>query len=207
MTPQEARRRAASRLLSSSLGALELRKHSADVAINSLTADTVLALRNDPGLTVMQAPGTIYAYIALNLRDPVLKDVRVRHAMAHAIDVQPIIHYLLRDQAQPAYSVLPPEHWAYDGDVTRYPYDPRQARQILDDAGYRATNGVRFHIVMKSSTDESTRLMAACYSSNFARSGLQLDIRTYEFATFLQRHHQGRVPDVLDAVDRRQSGS
>lgn len=164
--------------------ALELRKHSADVAINSLTADTVLALRKDPGLTIMQAPGTIYAYVALNLRDPVLKDVRVRHALAHAIDVQPIIRFLLRSQAQPAYSILPPEHWAYDGDVTRYPYDPARARQILDDAGYRPHDGVRFHIVMKSSSDDATRLMAAVLQQQLREVGIALDIRSYEFATF-----------------------
>ena len=164
--------------------ALELRKHSGDVTINSLTADTVLALRKDPGLEVMQAPGTIYAYMAMNLRDPVLKDVRVRHAMAHAINVQPIIRYLLRDQAQPAYSILPPEHWAYDGDVARYPYDPAKARQILDDAGYRAKDGVRFHITMKSSSDEATRLMAAALQQQLREVGIALDIRTYEFATF-----------------------
>jgi peptide/nickel transport system substrate-binding protein len=164
--------------------ALELRKHSGDIAINSLTSDTVLVLRNDPGLAVMQAPGTIYAYIALNLRDPILKDIRVRHAIARAIDVQPILRYLLRDQAQPANSILPPEHWAYDGDVTHYPYDPRQARQILDDAGYRAKDGIRFHIVMKSSTDESTRLMAAVLQQQLREVGIVLDIRTYEFATF-----------------------
>ena len=164
--------------------ALELRKHSADVAINSLTADTVLALRKDPGLTVIQAPGTIYAYIALNLRDPILKDVRVRHALAHAIDVQPIIHYLLRNQAQPAYSILPPEHWAYDGDVQRYPYDPAQARQILDDAGYSAKDGVRFHVAMKSSTDDATRLMTVVLQQQLREVGIALDIRTYEFATF-----------------------
>src|ERR1035441_4888652 len=52
---------------------------------------------------------------------------------------------------EPASSILPPEHWAYDGDVTRYHYDPHQARQILDAAGYRAKDGIRFHIVMKSS--------------------------------------------------------
>jgi peptide/nickel transport system substrate-binding protein len=164
--------------------ALELRKHSADIAINSLTADTVLVLRNDPGLAVLQSPGTIYAYIALNLRDPILKDVRVRHAIAHAVDVQRIIDYLLRNQAQPAYSILPPEHWAYDGDVARYPYDPRKARQILDDAGYPAKDGVRFHIVMKSSTDESTRLMAAVLQQQLHEVGIALDIRTFEFATF-----------------------
>ncbi len=164
--------------------ALELRKHSADVAINSLTADTVLTLKKDPELSVMQAPGTIYAYIALNLRDPVLKDVRVRRAMAHAINVQPIIQYLFRDQAQPAYSILPPEHWAYDGDVKRYAYDPARARQLLDETGYREKDGVRFHITMKSSTDETTRLLAAVLQQQLREVGIALDIRTYEFATF-----------------------
>jgi peptide/nickel transport system substrate-binding protein len=164
--------------------ALELRKHSADVAINSLTADTVLALRRDPGLTVIQAPGTIYSYLALNLRDPILKDMRVRHAIAYAINVQPIIHYLLRNQAQPAYSILPPEHWAYDGDVERYPHDPAKARALLDDAGYRAKNGVRFHVTMKCSSDDATRLMAVVLQQQLREVGVALDIRSFEFATF-----------------------
>ena len=124
--------------------ALELRKQSADIAINALTADTVLTLKRDPNLTIMQAPGTIYSYLALNLRDRVLGDVRVRRAIAYAIDVHPIIHYIWRDQAQAAYSVLPPEHWAYDPDTEKYPHDPARARKILDDAGYKPVNGVRF---------------------------------------------------------------
>ena len=161
-----------------------MRKHSADVAVNSLTADTVVVLQRDPGLEVMQSPGTIYAYLAMNLRDPVLKDVRVRQALAHAIDVQPIIKYLFRGQAQPAYSILPPEHWAYDADVKKFPYDPAKACQILDAAGYKATNGVRFHVTMKSSTDETTRLMAAVLQQQLRDVGISLDIRTFEFATF-----------------------
>src|SRR5271169_1338664 len=164
--------------------ALELRKHSADLTINSLTADTVVALRSDPGLDVIQAPGTIYAYIAMNLRDPILKDVRVRQAMAYAIDVKPIIRYLLRNQAQPAFSILPPEHWAYDGDVRRYPYDPAQARELLDEAGYRPQAGIRFHITMKSSSDDATRLMAVVLQQQLREVGIALDIRTFEFATF-----------------------
>jgi peptide/nickel transport system substrate-binding protein len=164
--------------------ALELRKQSADVAINSLVPDTVVALQRDRNLTVMQVPGTIYAYLAMNLRDPTLKDVRVRRAIAYAIDVQPIIHYLLRDEARPAYGVLPPQHWAYDGDVMRYPHDPERARQLLDAAGYRAVNGVRFHITMKTSTDASTRLLAAVLQQQLRVVGIALDIRTFEFATF-----------------------
>jgi peptide/nickel transport system substrate-binding protein len=164
--------------------ALELRKQSADVAINALTADTVVALQRDRDLTVMQSPGTIYAYIAMNLRDPILKDVRVRRAIAYAINVQPIIHYLLRDEARPAYSVLPPQHWAYDADVAKYPHDSARARQLLDNAGYLATNGVRFHITMKTSTDESTRLLAAVLQQQLHDVGIALDIRSFEFATF-----------------------
>ncbi|MGO9515898.1 MAG: ABC transporter substrate-binding protein [Candidatus Korobacteraceae bacterium] len=164
--------------------ALELRKQSADVAINALTADTVVTLRRDRDLTVMESPGTIYAYLAMNLRDPILKDVRVRRAIAYAINVQPIIHYLLRDQAQPAYSVLPPQHWAYDGDVAKYPADPEVAKKLLDDAGYYPVNGIRFHITMKTSTEESTRLLAAVLQQQLREVGIALDVRSFEFATF-----------------------
>jgi peptide/nickel transport system substrate-binding protein len=165
--------------------ALELRKQSADVAINSLVADTVVTLERDPELKVMEAPGTIYAYLAMNLRDPVLKDVRVRRAIAYAINTQPIIHYLLRDEARPAYSILPPQHWAYDADVMHYPHDPERARQLLDQAGYRAKDGVRFHITMKTSTEESTRLLAAVLQQQLRDVGIALDIRSFESATFL----------------------
>jgi peptide/nickel transport system substrate-binding protein len=165
--------------------ALELRKGSADVAINALTADTVLALRGNPALVTMTAPGTIYAYLAFNLRDPVLRHVRVRQAIAYAIDREPIIHYLLRDLARPAASVLPPQHWAFDADVAHYPHDPRRARELLDEAGYAVgKDGYRFHLAMKTSTEESTRLLTAVLQQQLREVGIALDIRSYEFATF-----------------------
>ena len=99
--------------------ALELRKGSADIAINSLTADTVFALRSDPALVTMTAPGTIYAYLAMNLRDPILRDVRVRQALAYAIDREPIIYFLLRDMARPAAACCRRSSWAFDGDVAQ----------------------------------------------------------------------------------------
>ncbi len=164
--------------------ALELRKGSADIAINALTGDTVLALERESNLEVLHAPGTVLAYMAFNTRDPILKDVRVRQALAYAIDRRPIIHYLMRDFARPACSLLPPESWAYNGDVRRYDYDPERARQLLEQAGYPAMNGVRFHLTMKTSTDESTRLLAAVLQQQLREVGIALDIRTFEFATF-----------------------
>ncbi len=186
--------------------ALELRKQSADVAINSMAADTVFTLQRDPNLKVMEAPGTMYAYIALNLRDPILKDVRVRQAIAYAINVQPIIHYLLRDEARPAYSILPPQHWAYDGDVARYPHDPERARQLLDQAGYPVKNGVRFHITMKTSTEESTRLLAAVLAAATARGGYRVGHSIVRVGDFSGRRDERRVPGPFVALDWRQSG-
>jgi peptide/nickel transport system substrate-binding protein len=164
--------------------ALELRKGSADIAINSLTGDTVLALERESNLEVLHAPGTVLAYMAFNTRDPILKDVRVRQALAYAIDRTPMIHYLFRDFARPAYSLLPPESWAYNGQVARYDCNPDRARQLLEQAGYPAVRGVRFHLVMKTSTDGNTRLMAAVLQQQLREVGIVLDIRTFEFATF-----------------------
>jgi peptide/nickel transport system substrate-binding protein len=164
--------------------ALELQKGSADIVSNALTSDMVVALEKDSKLVVDRAPGTILSYMAFNLRDPVLRDVRVRRAIAYAIDRRPMIQYLWRDLAQPADSVLPPQSWAYNPDVPKYEYSPEKANQLLDQAGYRRINGVRFHLTMKTSTEESTRLMVAVLQQQLAAVGIALDIRTFEFATF-----------------------
>jgi peptide/nickel transport system substrate-binding protein len=164
--------------------ALELRKGSADATINSLTPDTVLALSHEPSLEVQHAPGTIVAYLGFNLRDPILKDVRVRQAIACAIDRQQMIDYLWRGQAEAARSVLPAQSWAYNGDVPICEHDPDRARSLLDTAGYAPQNGVRFHIAMKTSTDENTRLMVAVMQQQLRDVGIALDVRSYEFATF-----------------------
>jgi len=164
--------------------ALELRKGSGDVTINSLTPDTVYTLARDPHLGVEHAAGTRLAYLGFNLRDPILKDARVRQAIAYALDRQPMIEYLWRGDAQPARSVLPPQSWAYNGDVPSYDHNLHKANQLLDAAGYPAVNGVRFHITMKTSTDENTRLMVAVMQQQLRAAGIALDIRSFEFATF-----------------------
>src|SRR5207244_7984068 len=116
--------------------------------------------------------------------DPTRMDVRVQQALAFAIHRRPMLQYLARGFARPADSVLPPESWAYNAEVAHYAYDPERARQLLQQAGYSAVNGVRFHLTMKTSTEEETRLMAAVLQQQLRDVGIALDIRTFEFATF-----------------------
>jgi peptide/nickel transport system substrate-binding protein len=165
--------------------ALELRKGSGDVIINgTFPPDAVLTLQREPSLAVESAPGTRLAYLGFNLRDPILKNVLVRRAIAYALDRQPMIDYLWRGEAQPARSILPVQSWAYNGNVPSYDHDPEKARALLDAAGYPAKNGVRFHITMKTSTDENTRLMVAVMQQQLREVGIALDIRSFEFGTF-----------------------
>ncbi len=172
--------------------ALELRKGSGDVEINAyLTPDTVVTLARDPNLVIETGPGTRLAYLGFNLRDPILKDMRVRQAIAYALDRKPMIEYLWRGFAQPARSILPVQSWAYNGNVPAYEHDPERARQLLDTAGYVPVDGVRFHITMKTSTDANTRLMVAVMQQQLREVGIALDIRSFEFATFFSDVQHG----------------
>ena len=165
--------------------ALELRKGSADAEINALPADMLPVLERQPNLLIERSPGTAYQYLALNLRDPILRDVRVRQAVALAINRAPIIESLWHGMARPANSILPPQHWAYFAGAHSYLYDPAAAARLLDEAGYPVrADGVRLHLMMKTSTDETTRLLSAVLQQQLRAVGIALDIRSYEFATF-----------------------
>ena len=165
--------------------ALELRKGSADAAINSLTPDMVLTLAKERGLAATEEPGTTMAYLAFNFDDPILAKREVRQALAYATDRATIIKYLLRGQARPAQSLLPPNHWAFDADVQQYDFDPARAETLLDAAGYpRGADGVRLRLTLKTSTDEFTRLTSAAIADQWKRVGVVLELRPLEFATF-----------------------
>ena len=164
---------------------LELEKGSGDVAVNSLPMDSLPVLAKQPNLQLEETGGTEIQYLGFNLRDPVLQDIRVRQAIAFAIDRQLIINTLLLGHAHPASSLLPESHWAWTGDVAQYNFDSARAARLLDEAGLKpGVGGIRFHLTMKTSNDEGTRLLAAVLQQQLAAVGIALDIRSYEFATF-----------------------
>jgi len=164
--------------------ALELRKGSADIEVSSLSPDMIPVLAKQPQLAVADRPGTNFAYLGANMLDPILGKREVRQALAYATDRESLVKYLLRGEAQLASGILPPNHWAYDGDVARYSYNPAAAEKLLDAAGLsRQANGIRARITLKVSTDEQARLLAAAIQDQWHRVGIDLEIRPLEIAT------------------------
>jgi peptide/nickel transport system substrate-binding protein len=160
--------------------ALELRKGSVDIAVNSLAPDMVEVLRHDAKLKVIESPGTNYQYLAFNLTDPTFRDVRVRQALAYAIDRDSIMKYLWRNQARAAVGVLPPNNWAYNDNVAKYSYDPQRARELLHEAGQE-----HLSFSYRINSDNGTMLqMAAIFQQQLRNIGVTMDIKGTEDATF-----------------------
>jgi peptide/nickel transport system substrate-binding protein len=169
--------------------ALELKKGSADVESNAITLDMVHALEPLPNLRVQSGPSSTVIYAQFNVTDPALRDRRVRQAIAFALDRQPLIDAIWRGQAHVADSLLPPGHWARADSSTlaQYPHDLHRATALLDDAGLRPdAHGIRLHFTLKTSTDETTRLLAQAVQQQLAAVGIDLTIRPADFGTFYQ---------------------
>jgi peptide/nickel transport system substrate-binding protein len=172
--------------------ALELRKGSADIEVSSLTPDIIPVLAKQPSLGVTERPGTNFTYLGVNLEDPILKHREVRQALAYATDREMLIRYLLHGQARVASGILPPNHWAYEPNVTQYTLDTARAEQLLDSAGFpRAKDGVRLHVTLKTSTDEQFRVLGAALQEQWRRVGIDLELRPLEFATVLSDATKG----------------
>ncbi len=160
----------------------ELRKGSVDLAINAdFDPITVESLRNAEGLNVDVTNGTNVTHLGLNLQDPVLQDRRVRQALAFAIDRDAIIRDVLRQQARPAYSILPASQWAYEPDIEKYPYNPDRARKLLDEAGHQEKSGQpRINLSLKTSTISISRKIGETLQEQFRRVGIALDLQPLE---------------------------
>jgi peptide/nickel transport system substrate-binding protein len=166
--------------------ALELRKGSADLEMSSLSPDLMPALIKQPTLALTQRPGTNFAYLGINFQDPLLAHKEVRQALAFATDRAALIRYLLHGQAQAASGILPPNHWAYEPNVTQYSLDTARAEQLLDSAGFpRRANGIRFRLTLKTSTEEQARLIGAALQEQWRKVGVELELRPLELATLL----------------------
>lgn len=167
--------------------ALELKKGSGDLESNAIPLDMVHALRDTSTLATETGPGSAVVYMNFNMQDSVLKDRRVRQAIACAMDRPAIVDALWLGRAALANSLLPLGHWARakDSEMDAYPHDVAKAQRLLEEAGFHpGKDGVRIRVTLKTSTDETTRLLAAILQQQLRAAGIDLQIRSAEFGTF-----------------------
>jgi len=180
---------------------LELLKGTVDLVVNDLTPDDLARVRGRPGFRTESRPGRNVVYMAFNLADPILADRRVRQAIAWSLDRREIVEHLLHGAAVLATGLLPPGHWAYNAEVTDYHLDAERAARLLDAAGYPDPDGpgprVRFRLEYKAPSSELAQQLASVVQEQLARSGIGVDVRTFEWATFYDDLRAGRFQVVV----------
>ncbi len=150
-------------------------------------------VKDDPDLRIYSAPGRRYVYVAWNLRDPLFADRNVRRALTMAIDRQQIIDALLYGQGRVMNSPFVSALWAHDPDVRPTPYDPAGAKRLLEEAGWRDTDGdgvldkdgrpFRFELVTNADNTLRTDITVAI-QSQLERLGIDARPRGLEFVVF-----------------------
>jgi peptide/nickel transport system substrate-binding protein len=169
--------------------ALKLIAGEIDIAQGNLPPETLRWLATRTGLRVIEHTGTTMSYLGFNLADPLLADRRVRQALSHGIDRAAIAHFLFRDLAQPAASLLPPAHWASAPDVAVPAYDPALARRLLGEAGYGER---RLALHYKTSADAFRLRLATLLQAQLRDIGVDLTVDSYDWGTFYADIGAGR---------------
>jgi len=108
-----------------------------------LELDQALAFekRHRDRYKVIFKPGLIYEHIDNNLDNPILADRRVRQALLYGADRKLLTDQLFAGHQPVADSFMSPLDWAYSDAVPHYPYDPKKAAALLDEAGWRMGAG------------------------------------------------------------------
>ncbi|WP_447970969.1 ABC transporter substrate-binding protein [Nitrospira sp. M1] len=169
---------------------LKLLAGEIDMIQNDLPPELTAYLEEHDDLHIQRRQGANFSYLGFNLEDPVVGQLHVRQAIAHAIDRTSIIHHLLHDTAHPANAMFPPEHWVGDSTLSGYDYDPQRARTLLRQAGFEETQPVR--IIYKTSTDPIRLRLATIVQNQLAQVGIEASIHSHDWGTFYGDVKTGR---------------
>lgn len=176
---------------------LSLRTGEADMVLLPSPAD-LPALEADPDFLVEGAPGVGIFYLAFNLARDAVADVRVRQAIAHAIDRELIVEAILEGGGVLADSVIGAPVFGFKpmNLLERYPYDPERAVALLEEVGYtrgsdgwmRDAAGEIFTLEALPSNGRSLkdREIAEALQEFLRQVGIQMELDLFEWATTFQ---------------------
>jgi len=165
-------------------------------------------------------PAFGYSYMAYNLMDHKFKDKRVRQALNYAVNKQELIDGVLLGQGRISSGQFVPESWAFNEEVTPYPFDPGKAALLLREAGWQDRDqdgwldkdGIRFEFtVLTNQGNELRRMTAEIIQRRLKEIGIKVNIRILEWSVFINEFVNkkrfeaiimgwglGREPDCYD---------
>lgn len=178
----------------------ELRAGRVDIAPlpTSLSPDAVKSLEQDPNLSVQKFNGSNLNLLTFNTAEAPLDNVKVRQALAYAVDRESMIRDLLQGQGKIAHSILPAESWAYTQGQA-YHFDPATAKKLLDEAGFRDPDGdgpqMRFSkpLVFRISGSSAAARQYAGVIQNYLKDvGIPVSIETSELNVLFEFLRRGQ---------------
>ncbi|OGP53308.1 MAG: peptide-binding protein [Deltaproteobacteria bacterium RBG_13_52_11] len=138
-----------------------------------------------------------YTYLGYNLLSSLFQDKRVRQAISYAIDKEEIIKVILLGLGEASTGPYKPGTWYYNPHVKRYPYDPEQARRLLQEAGWQDTdgdgildrNGKPFEFTILLNWGNQERLKSAeLIQRRLGQIGIRVKLRVMEWASFINEY-------------------
>lgn len=171
---------------------LKLLKGDADFIQNSFSPTKTDWLMKNHGdqFRLIEKGGVNVSYLAFNLNDPILKNLKVRKAIAASIDRAVIVRSKLRGFASIAGSFLAPE--LKESSQSQFSFDRTQAEKWLDEAGYpKDKNGIRFSIKYKTTPNKEGFETAQVIQEMLSHVGIHLDLEMVDTAVFFASIRKG----------------
>nr|WP_314257291.1 ABC transporter substrate-binding protein [uncultured Devosia sp.] len=126
-------------------------------------------------------------FLTFNFTMEKFQDARVRQALAHAINMEPLVEVVFNGMGHVTGAVVPPEFWGA-ADLPAYDYDPEKAKQLLTEAGYADGFQTQLWAVPVSRPYmPNGRRAAEMVQEDWAAIGVEAEIVTYEWAEYIQR--------------------
>jgi len=138
-----------------------------------------------------------YTYLAYNLKDPKFKDKRVRQAINYALDKQEIINGALLGLGRVCTGPFPAESWAYNPNVTPFPYDILKAGSLLAECGWSDSDndnwvdkeGQKFEFTITTNQGNTQRQKTAeIIQWRLAKIGIKVNIKIIEWSVFINNY-------------------
>jgi peptide/nickel transport system substrate-binding protein len=167
----------------------ELQAGRVDIAPmpTSLAPDAIKRLEQDPNLQVRAFAGSNLILLTLNTSSPPLDNVKVRQAIAYAIDRPAMIQKLLLGYGKIAHSIIPEESWSYSPGHM-YNYDPAMAKKLLAEANFRGDKPIIYKL---SGSSIAGRQYAGVIQNYLKEVGIPVEIQTSEINTLFDELRRG----------------